>query len=234
MASPSADLGRRDSLLAERRELRDRIAALDGELAHHDAPQRPVRERLLDALLEIGCMAHSRQLALYVECLHGHRLASTRFSSISRDEERAARRGYTRALWLCHALVFDRGSPMRGLWARSDWPLHERIMAPLSGRVLHLRLTAGLARLAIEHEADAADALGLKHLAANAAGGMGTAVAHGEFHLGAWRDTALAQLARVEGEDLAARREAAARLSAEFAATGFPSALFGSTDSTVP
>ena len=213
-------MNRRQKLEAERHTLQARLAEITAELDDaRPLEQRPsraaarsVRENLLDCLSDIGIMAYSLQLATYTRGRYGRRIPSTRFSSLSRDEEKAARNNRTREVWLCHGLTFDRGEPIRRLWARSDWPLHERLVAPTTGRVLHLHMTARLAELAMRDEAVAADPEVLKYLAADNARDLGLPFKHGHFPLDRWRESALAQLAHVEAEDRSARIEAAERL----------------------
>lgn len=220
-------MDRRHELEAERRELEARLARIEAELAKSSvglrseaervsySSRRPIREVLLDCLSDIGLMTYSQQLAIYAKARYGREVPSTRFSSLSRDEESAARNNRTREVWLCHGLTFDRGEPIRRLWARSDWPLHERIVAPTTGRVLYLRMTARLAELAMRDEAVAADGEKLKYLAADNARDVGLPFKRGEFPLDAWRDRALAQLEPLEREDREARMEAAERLGRE-------------------
>jgi hypothetical protein len=170
---------------------------------------------LLDCLSDVGLMTYSQQLAIYAKGRYGREIPSTRFGSLSRDEENAARNNRTREVWLCHGLTFDRGEPIRRLWARSDWPLHERVVAPTTGRVLYLRMTARLAELAMRYQAVAADAEMLKYLAADNARDLGLPFKRGDFPLDAWQESALAQLRGLEEEDRAARMEAAERLAVE-------------------
>src|SRR5262249_2766313 len=141
-----------------------------------------------------------------------------RFGTLSRDEERAFSRanqsGAARPVWLCHALTYDRGEPIRRLWARSDWALEDRIVGPLSGRVIYLRLTARLSELAADVET-AADPELLKYIAADAARDLVPGFKRGSFPLDEWRNAALLQLAEVEQEDAVIRRQAAQRLASE-------------------
>lgn len=217
---------KRQKLEAERRQLQARLARIEAELGEvpssrrvkrdrSQAPRRSLRETLLDCLSDFGLMAYSQQLAIYAKGRVGREIPSTRFSSLSRDEENAARNNRTREVWLCHGLTFDRGEPIRRLWARSDWPLHERIVAPTTGRVLYLRTAARLAELALRDQAVAADAEMLKYLAADSARDLGLPFKRGEFPLDVWRESALTQLEPLEEADRAARVEAAERLAQE-------------------
>ena len=213
----------RRQLEAERRQLEARLAGIEAELDEAPPSQqrarsratRPLREVVLDCLSDIGLMTYSQQLAIYAKGRYGREIASTRFSSLSRDEENAARNNRTREVWLCLGLTFNRGEPIRRLWARSDWPLHERLVAPTTGRVLYLRMTARLAELAMRNEAVAADAEMLKYLAADNARDLGLPFKRGEFLLDDWRKSALAQLKQIEKADREARMAAAVSLARE-------------------
>ena len=88
-------------------------------------------------------------------------------------------------------------------------------MAPTTGRVLYLRMTARLAEIAAADEATATDAEMLKYLAADNARDLGLPFKRGEFPLDTWRESALMQLKPLEQEDSEARMEAAARLRQE-------------------
>lgn len=220
-------MDKRQKLEAERRQLQARLAWVEAELAEASsssgptsrgrgkAARRSVREMLLDCLFDTGLMTYSQQLSIYAKGRYGRDIASTRFSSLSRDEENAARNNRAREVWLCHALTFDRGEPIRRLWARSNWPLHERVVAPTTGRVLYLRMTARLAELAIRNESVAADPETLKYLAADNARDLGLPFKRGQFPLDDWRENALKQLEPLEREDREARMEAAEFLAHE-------------------
>ena len=220
-------MNRHQELKAERQRLRAKLAQIEAELdkapaavcrakqRYSKATGRSVREMLLDCLSDIGLMAYSQQVAIYAKGRYDRHIASTRFSSLSRDEENAARKNRTREVWLCHGLTFDRGEPIRRLWARSDWSLHERVVAPTTGRVLYLRMTARLAELAMRDEAVAANTEILKYLAADNARDLGFPFKRGEFPLDDWRENALRQLEPLEEEDREARTESAERLALE-------------------
>ena len=218
---------KRRQLEAERSALKTRLDRIEAQLDESSPPlpsperqrpkiaRRPVRDMLLDCLSDIGLPSYSQQLAIYARARYGRRIALTRFSSLSRDEENAARNNRIREVWLCHGLTFERGEPIRRLWARSDWPLHDRIVAPTTGRILFLRMTARLAELATRDETIAADSQMLKYLAADNARDLGLPFKRGEFPLDAWRESALTQLEPLLADDRQARIEAAKRLAEE-------------------
>jgi hypothetical protein len=210
------DILRREAAL--RAEL-EKVRALKAQLrpsSRDNGPRsagRGVRDMALDVLHMLQCVAYSQQVAGLARAVFGRDIAPTRFGTLSRDEERAylSKRSSPRAVWLCHALTFDHGEPIRRLWARSDWPLADRIVGPLTGRVIYLRLAARLAELASASEW-ATDPELLKYIAADAARDLVPSFKRGQFPLDEWRNAALTQLALVDDEDAALRRDAAQRL----------------------
>jgi hypothetical protein len=103
--------------------------------------------------------------------------------------------------------------PIKRLLARSDWPLEQRIVAPTSGRVQHLKITAALAQIALDAEQSAADPEMLRIIAADHARDLpGIQFRRGQFDLEEWRNVALGLLEELLPKDEEARRESAARL----------------------
>lgn len=189
------------------------------------AARRPVRELLVESLEDLGWPAHARELGLYATARYGRSIEPTRFGSLAADERASFVRGASRPVWLCHGLTHDRGEAIRRLWARSDWPLAMRIVAPTTGRVQHLRMTAKVCELAEKHEASPDK---LHYLAADLARDLpGTEVRRGTFDLDGWRATARDELARVEDEDRDRREAAAERLATKL---GPAHLLFGAPD----
>ena len=184
----------------------------------------------LDALDDLGWPAYSRELMLYLRARYGRMVNSTRFGTLGSDEITAfgkrdlgnearalndgVRRPGPRAVWLCFSLTFDRGEAIKRLWARSDWSLERRIVAPTSGRIQHLKLTKRLAELALEAGETAADPLSMKIIAADHARDLpGVTFRRGDFPLELWRDTAARMLEELEPRDHEARQKAARKLS---------------------
>ena len=175
---------------------------------------RPVRAVVLDALEDLGCPAYSRELAPYARARFGRHIAPERFGSLGKDEVNAYLRGAHRPVWLCYALTHDRHAPIKRLWARSDWPLERRIVAPTTARVQHLMMTERLCDLALRTRATAAEPELMQTIAAEHARDLpGITVRHGEFDLKLWRDRASELLAELEPRDREARMESAQRLS---------------------
>jgi hypothetical protein len=212
----------RDALLKKREALLDELKALDRQLEQGTAPTPqpsrrglPVREAILDALEELGVMAYSRELVLYVKARYGRDVAPARFGTLDKDEQNAFDNGRPKAVFLCHGITSDRFEGIKRLWARSDWPLEARIVAPTTGRIQHLRITAQLCRIAKQEAVPFADPETLRFIAADHARDLpGVRLKRGEFDLDGWRELASEELEKFEPNDLERRREAAGRLRA--------------------
>lgn len=176
---------------------------------------RPLRAVVLDALEDIGWPTYSRELAQFCSAWTGRTIQPERFGSLANDEMKSFQRSLegsrVRPVWLAFALTHDRHQPIKRLWARSDWPLEQRIIAPTSGRIQHLKLTARLCELAQREGAANPEMMSI--LAADHARDLpGVRVQRGKFELDAWRAIALALLNELEPRDAEARIESAARL----------------------
>lgn len=169
---------------------------------------RPMRELVLDALDEIGLPCYTQQLISFIEARYGRKFSSTRFGTLSVDEERAHARGTARVVWLAHGLTFDRAEPVKRLWARSDWPLECRVVTPYFLHVLSLRSAARFSQLALQADAAAADPHLLRRMAADHARGLGVKVKFGEFKPQEWHSLAKARLEAVEHRDADLLRQA--------------------------
>jgi hypothetical protein len=175
---------------------------------------RPARQTVLDVLDEFGCLAFSREIMLYAQAKYGRVIPSTRFGTLSSDEQTAIKTGNPREVHLCHGLTSERFEAIKRLWARSDWPLWKRIVAPTTGRVQHLAITAKLCDLALANESPSDDPEMMKFIAADHARDLpGVKVTRGEFDLCMWRDIATAELAKWAARDQELREAAAGRLS---------------------
>lgn len=182
--------------------------------------QRPLREQVLEVLQDLGFMAYSQQISLLVLARYGRRAPLTRFGSLSKDESRAylKQKRPARPVWLGHALTFDRAEVIRRIWARSDWPLYERIVAPTTGRTQFLKFAARICELAQKADDWAVDPDMLRYMAADHARDLpGTRVKIGDFKFDEWRDIALSELSSVENGDVATRKEAAEALLGKLA-----------------
>jgi hypothetical protein len=176
---------------------------------------QPVRNVILDALEDLGWATYSRELALYIQSRYGRRIPPARFGTLANDEMRAYRQGGTpRTVWLCFGLTFDRHQPIKRLWARSDWPLEWRIVAPTTGRIQHLKITSRLCDLGMKAEGNSVDSEMVKIIAADHARDLpDVRIQKGNFELGLWRDIALKLLSELEPRDTELRKESAQRLA---------------------
>ena len=213
----------RKELEKARRELELELARIDKQLSALKPPRpaaepvkerpRPIRAVVLDALEDLGILTYSRELSLYCRARFGREISPARFGTLGSDEINAFGGSRPRAVWLCFALT-ERGESIKRLWGRSDWPLEDRVVAPTTGRVQHLRMTMRLAQLALNADGMAADPTMLRILAADHARDLpGVKFRRGEFPLQEWIDKASEQLLALEPRDLELRRAAAARLA---------------------
>jgi hypothetical protein len=212
-----------EALLSKKREVEARLAEVRLERKRISTPApssasdgrvRPVRATVLDVLEDLEVAAHSNELRLFVDARDGRAIAPTRFGTLSKDETKAFTSKRPQAVYLCHGLTADRFEPIKRLWARSDWPLSERVVAPTTGRVLHLRMTVRLCELAIEVGEAAAKPEMLRIIAADHARDVpNVRVERGKFDLVGWRDAARTLLEQHLPRDTERREEAAARLA---------------------
>jgi hypothetical protein len=170
-----------------------------------------VRSVVLDALDDLQLPSYTRELAGYCKARYGRQIPPTRFGTLASDEMKAfLARSRPRSVWLAFALTYDRAEPIKRLWTRSDWPLDQRLVAPTTGRVQFLKMTARLCELA--QEAGAADPEMMRIIAADHARDLpGVQFKRGTFDLDAWRSLALEHLSKLEPRDAELRHEAAAK-----------------------
>jgi hypothetical protein len=177
---------------------------------------RPLREIVLDLLVDAGSPLNSLLLASVLRPLHGRDIPSTRFGTLSNDEAKSFDSSRARPVYLCHCLTHDQGQPVKRFWARSDWPLEARVMGPMSGRILFLQgaaWTINLARLVAAGELAAEKPEILEYVAADQARDAGLSVRRGEFPYEAWLEAIAATIDRHLAEDLALRRAAAVEIA---------------------
>jgi hypothetical protein len=146
----------------------------------------------------------------------GRAVAANQFGTIAVQERRAFDRGGSaaRPVWLCSGIAAADFRPIKRIWARSDWPLEQRIIAPTTSRVQHLQLTKALCELArradeVARDPEALRALALAH-AVELPGGVGD---RDDPDFGQYARMARALLAEYEPEDWQLRQEAAAGLA---------------------
>jgi hypothetical protein len=170
---------------------------------------------MVEALTDVGVLAHTRILRIFIDAVYGRSIPATRFSGLSAEEQRAHVQGRPRTVWLCHGLTSDRCEAIQRTWGLSSWDLADRIVAPTTGRVQHLRLTERICELALEADAFARHPEKMRYLSADLAGGIPSVkVRKGVFPLREWQATARELLEKFGPEDEVVRREAAAKIAA--------------------
>jgi hypothetical protein len=193
---------------------------------------RPVRGLVLDALDDLRWPAYAREISLYRAARYGSEIPLNRFGTLGSDEMKAFDRGSRpRTVWLCFCLTYNRAEPIKRLLARSDWSLAQRVAAPTTGRVQHLKITARLCEIALEAGDTADNPEMLKIVAADHARDLvGITFRRGEFPLELWRETAIKLLSEVEPRDEELRHKAAERiasLSERYQLFGVPDVIAG-------
>jgi hypothetical protein len=164
-----------------------------------------LREQVLQALHLIGVPASQRLIRAVLAAFYGVRCASV--TSLRRDEARSYRStGGTRAAYVVPALRADTLTPARGLLARSDWDLTDRLVGPDTPRVHHLRTVFNLTSAAERHQAAREDIEPLLDELAATVRGRATAA-----DLPALRAAAEAELRSLLPHDAKTRSSAARR-----------------------
>jgi hypothetical protein len=173
---------------------------------------RSLRDMSLDLLSDARVPLNSLLLSAIIGPLFGRAVPSTRFGTLSMDEQASFDSKRIRPVYLCHGLTHDQGIAMKRIWGRSDWPLTERIIGPLSSRTLFLRGARWVIDLAAKNTT-AADPDRLKYLAADQARDAGLQVRRGEFEFADWIAAIDEQLEKLLPEDEALRARAAELLA---------------------
>lgn len=213
-----------DNLKAQEAELKRQLNELREkrtELEKASRPQpgkrgRPLREVALEILQEARCPLNSLLIANVLRPLHGRNIPSTRFGTLSNDEAKSYDSSRARPVYLCHCLTYDQGQSVKRFWARSDWPLAERIMGPMTGRILFLKgaaWTISLAQLASEDRLDADNPETLQYVAADQARDAGLSVKRGEFDYDGWLTAIASAIEKHDPEDRFLRESAAEELA---------------------
>lgn len=214
-----------ESLLAEEAELERRLKAvqerkhaLRSKARPQTAPNavRPIRDVVLEALADAKTPLNSLLLASVIRPWQGREIPSTRFGTLSTDEIKSYDSSRPRPVYLCHCLTWDRGEAVKRFWARSDWALVDRIMGPMSGRLLFMKGAAwaiGLAKAAKTGKVIAAEPDVLNYVAADQARDAGMTVKRGEFPFDEWLETINNAVVRLEADDRDFRQAAAAAMS---------------------
>jgi hypothetical protein len=179
-------------------------------------PGKPLRELALDALDDLGVPAPPALIADLTAALTGERPSPSRFASLRRDEENAARRNLAaRPAWIVPAISAAELTAIPRLLTSSTWSLERRIIGSRSMRTDNLRIAMSLARrLAHLQEVGAVEAKNVERLlfpfARSVPGANDTGKPIDPKRVA---DAARAELTMLEEPDLAERTAAAARLA---------------------
>jgi hypothetical protein len=178
-------------------------------------PGKPLRELALDALDDLGAPAPPALIADLTAALTGDRPSPSRFASLRRDEETAARRSLTtRPAWIVPALSAAGLTAIPRLLTSSTWSLERRIIGSRSMRTDNLRIAISLARrLAHLHEVGAEEAKRVERLLFPFARSIPGANETGQpIDPKRVIEAAKAELSLLDEVDLAERHAAAAQL----------------------
>lgn len=105
------------------------------EETENTSPLLPLREQVHEALSLLTVPATPKLIATVHEAFFTTTFASSKLTSMKRDEERSFRLApFARPYYICAALTADRLTPSRGLLAVSTWPTERRLIGPLSPR----------------------------------------------------------------------------------------------------
>ena len=179
-------------------------------------PGKPLRELALDALDDLGVPAAPALIADLTAALTGDRPSPSRFASLKRDEENAARRNLAaRPAWIVPAISGAQLTAIPRMLTSSTWELERRIIGSRSIRADNLRVAVSLAnRLAHLRETGAAEARNVERLLFPFARSIPGAIDTGQpIDTKRAIDAAHGELALIEDADLDERRAAAAKLS---------------------
>jgi hypothetical protein len=196
-------------------EIRYAEAAGDATVVRNRPNPKTLREQALDIIDEIGVPAAPALIEELAWIVTGSKIASSRFASLRRDEERAARRDFTaRPAWIAPALSAAHLTPLPRLLTSSAWPVEHRLVGARSARVNHLVATLAFAdRLDRMVAAEAPQAIDMERLVARFARGVPGAIAPGaRLDTQRLREVVRTELNSIEHLDRAERGEAAARL----------------------
>ncbi|WP_338692196.1 MULTISPECIES: hypothetical protein [unclassified Bradyrhizobium] len=196
------------------------LEARDIATPRSSKPAKPLRELALDALDDLGVPAAPALVADLTAALTGNRPSPSRFASLRRDEENAARRNLAaRPAWILPAISAVELTAIPRLLTSSTWALERRIIGSRSMRTDNLRIASNLARrLAHLRDVGAAEAKAVERLLFSFARSIPGASDTGQpIDPKRVTDAAQAELKMLEDADFAERQSAAARLSSSAA-----------------
>lgn len=183
----------------------------------------PLRDQVHQTLTLLTVPAAPRLISAVHEAIFAGAIATTRLTSLRRDEERSFRSApFARPYYVCAALTADLLAPVRGLLAISTWPMDRRVIGPLSPRVDYLTAAVRIAESVQRMPGPGPAAMRLLwRFAANIPGG---ADRPGQVEPSTVAEAARAELAVHADADAASRRDAAARARQQL---DDPQQLFG-------
>jgi hypothetical protein len=194
---------------------------------------KTVREIALDAIDEIGVPVSPSTISDFSLAATGIGIPATRFASLRRDEERAARRDpASRPAWVAPALSTARLTALPRLFTSSAWKIERRLVGARSARVNHLHTTlAFLNRFERLRSTAALEAGAVENLVIRFARGIPGATSTGaDIDVARIRAVVQRELEAIEPDDLQELREAATRLAKhrdQEKLWGLPSAIEG-------
>lgn len=176
------------------------------------APRAPLREWLLDELTAAATPLYSQYVTALYACRFGRTLASTRLGTLAADERKRVEANRAPDVVLTTGLIADSGTPIKRIWARSDWPLADRIVADTSGRVIFLKTAAWVFDEAVTPGSRWANPEALEYLASQLARDVPIEQRASKDYRG-WTARAREELAKIAESDRKQREAAAAVLS---------------------
>jgi len=208
-------LGLSDGEIAAINELNPEVP--QAPTAPRPSPKRklqPARDNVLSILSEVGLPMLSRDIQTYARTKYGIVIEATRFGSLRRSEMDAYDRQSQRPLWLAYGLTAS-GEAVKRLLARSDVPLVDRVVGPLSGRRLFFETTARLCEILMKEEQRIEDVGAFRIFVADHSRDLPGLknFQKGLFPVPQWLTTAQRALDAVEGRDLQDRKHIALRLT---------------------
>lgn len=177
---------------------------------------KPLRELALDALDDLAVPSAPALIADLTAAITGSRPSPSRFASLRRDEENAARRNLAaRPAWIVPAISAAQLTAIPRLLTSSAWSLERRIVGSRSMRIYNLRIAINLSlRLAHLREVGASEAKNVQHLLFPFARSIPGASESGQsLNTRLVTEAAEAELSVIEAADNAERQAAAARLA---------------------
>jgi hypothetical protein len=179
------------------------------------AAQRPLREQVLDVLEAIGVPTSPRLLSQFAAIRYGLALPIARFASLRRDEERGYQKDPTsRPAWVVPAINALGLMAMPRIVASSAWRAESRLIGPRTLRVNHLRCLLSL--LSASEDLSKIDEHRFEQLVTfvfrYSHSVIGTPALGNAPNADRVRETAQAELARIEPADLEERLAAAKKL----------------------